>query len=254
MESNISSLLATPSMEHDDSTLNDIRPDQLEVIAIAKAQATVSHVLGPYTGISYAMHPCIRFSAAPEMEYDKALKWLDRYLIETRDKRLMFDPKEQSFDASFGDEWDRAGALVDADAASSRTGFVISFTNCPVIWTTRLSTQIALSSAETGHIALITALRGISVHDIDTSSQCNDVFANRSMTQCSNGIAYPLWVGNDSARGSEMKSHHASDVSRAFICYDASPLLTFIYIFPHSMFLMLQPRPQSRTTITPTST
>jgi hypothetical protein len=52
----------------------------------------------------------------------------------------------------------------------------------------------------------------------------------------------------------EMKSHHASDVSRAFICYDASPLLTFIYIFPHSMFLMLQPRPQSRTTITPTST
>jgi hypothetical protein len=106
--------------------------------------------LGPYTGISYAMHPCIRFSAAPEMEYDKALKWLDRYLIETRDKRLMFDPKEQSFDASFGDEWDRAGALVDADAASSRTGFVISFTNCPVIWTTRISTQTALSSAETG--------------------------------------------------------------------------------------------------------
>jgi hypothetical protein len=195
----------TPSIEHDDSTLNDIRPDQLEVIAIAKAQATVSHVLGPYTGISYAMHPCTRFSAAPEMEYDKALKWLDRYLIETRNKHLMFDPKEQSFDASFGDEWDRAGALVDADTASSRTGFVISYTNCPVIWTTRLSTQIALSSAEAGHIALITALRGMSVHDIDTSSQCNDVFASRSMTQCSSGIAFPSWVCNDSARGSMTK-------------------------------------------------
>jgi hypothetical protein len=155
----------TPSIEHDDSTLNDIRPDQLEVIAIAKAQATVSHVLGPYTGISYAMHPCTRFSAAPEMEYDKALKWLGRYLIETRDKGLIFDPKEQSFDchadASFSGEWDREGALEDPDTARSRTGFVISYANCPIIWTSRLQTQIALSSTECEYVSLSTALREV---------------------------------------------------------------------------------------------
>jgi hypothetical protein len=65
------------------------------------------------------------------------LKWLGRYLIETRDKGLIFDPKEQSFDchvdAVFSGERDREGTLEDIDTAGSRTGFVISYANCPII-------------------------------------------------------------------------------------------------------------------------
>ena len=115
--------------------------------------------------ISYAVHQCARFSAAPKTEHSKALKWLGRYLIATRDKGLIFDPKEQSFDchvdASFSGDWDREGALEDIDTARSRTGFVISYANCPIIWTSRLQTQIALSSTESEYLALSTALRDV---------------------------------------------------------------------------------------------
>jgi hypothetical protein len=115
--------------------------------------------------ISYAVHQCARFSASPKKEHAKALKWLGRYLIATKDKGLIFEPKEQSFDchvdASFSGEWDSEGALEDIDTARSRTGYVISYANCPIIWTSKLQSQIALSSTEAEYLALSTALREV---------------------------------------------------------------------------------------------
>ena len=36
----------------------------------------------------------------------------------------------------------------------SRTGFVIKYMNCPIYWTSKLQTEIALSTTEAEHIAL----------------------------------------------------------------------------------------------------
>ena len=47
----------------------------------------------------------------------------------------------------------------NADNALSRTGFVIRYSGCPVIWSSKLQTEIALSTAEAGYIAMSQALR-----------------------------------------------------------------------------------------------
>jgi hypothetical protein len=43
----------------------------------------------------------------------------------------------------------------------SRTGYVITYSNCPVIWASKLQTQVALSTTESEYIALSTALREV---------------------------------------------------------------------------------------------
>ena len=42
-----------------------------------------------------------------------------------------------------------------------RTGYVISYVNCPIIWAIRIKTEIALSITEAEYIALSQAMRGV---------------------------------------------------------------------------------------------
>ena len=51
--------------------------------------------------------------------------------------------------------------MEDIDTARSRTGYVISYGGCPVIWASRLQTEIALSTTEAEYIALSSALREV---------------------------------------------------------------------------------------------
>jgi len=46
-------------------------------------------------------------------------------------------------------------------AARSRTGFVIRYTSCPIIWNSKLQTEVALSTPESENIALSSATREI---------------------------------------------------------------------------------------------
>ncbi len=47
----------------------------------------------------------------------------------------------------------------NADNVLSRTGFVIRYANCPIVWCSKLQTKIALSTAEAEYIAISHALR-----------------------------------------------------------------------------------------------
>jgi hypothetical protein len=71
----------------------------------------------------------------------------------------------QSFDvhvdADFSGNWNKEDAPTDSDTARSRTGYVISYSGCPIIWASKLQTHIALSSTEAEYIALSTALREV---------------------------------------------------------------------------------------------
>ncbi len=46
----------------------------------------------------------------------------------------------------------------DASNQMSRTGFVIKCADCPIYWSSKLQTKIALSTAEVEYIALSSAL------------------------------------------------------------------------------------------------
>jgi hypothetical protein len=109
------------------------------------------------------VHQCARFAADPKKEHGKAVTWLGRYLAATKDKGLIFQPTAQSFDcyvdADFSGNWDKKEAQRDPDTARSRSGYVIVYAGCPIVWASKLQTQIALSTTEAEYIALSTALR-----------------------------------------------------------------------------------------------
>ena len=58
----------------------------------------------------------------------------------------------------FAGGWNMADS-TNADNVLSRTGFVIRYTGCPVIWSSKLQTEISLSTAEAEYIAISQALQ-----------------------------------------------------------------------------------------------
>ena len=49
----------------------------------------------------------------------------------------------------------------DSLSCNSRTGFVISYAGCPILWKSKIQPLIALSTAEAEYIALSSALREV---------------------------------------------------------------------------------------------
>ena len=45
--------------------------------------------------------------------------------------------------------------------ARSRSGYVLTFTNCPILWVFKLHTEIALSTLHSGYVALLQLLRDL---------------------------------------------------------------------------------------------
>mmetsp|Transcript_28700 Transcript_28700/g.41073 ORF Transcript_28700/g.41073 Transcript_28700/m.41073 type:complete len:760 (+) Transcript_28700:1583-3862(+) len=115
--------------------------------------------------IAYAVHQCARFCSNPKQSHAEAVKRIGRYLLETRDKGLILHPNETTFecwvDASHAGEWNRENAIDDPSTAKSRMGFVLMFAGCPLIWSSKLQTEIALSSTEAEYISLSAAMREV---------------------------------------------------------------------------------------------
>ena len=62
-------------------------------------------------------------------------------------------------DADFSGNWNKNTAEFDSSTAKSRTGFIIYFAKVPIMWTSKLQTQIALSTMKAEYMALSSALR-----------------------------------------------------------------------------------------------
>jgi hypothetical protein len=88
--------------------------------------------------IAYAVHQCARFSADPKIEHSQAIKVIARYLKGTADKGLICRPNDESFqcycDADFAGNWNVDIAESDSSTARSRSGYLITYGNCPLIW------------------------------------------------------------------------------------------------------------------------
>ena len=91
--------------------------------------------------------------------------YLAKYLQGTINEGIILDPKEnKSFEvfagADFAGNWNKAEA-EDAVNMLSRTGYVIQFMGCPILWVSKLQTEIALSTTEAEYIALSQAMRDV---------------------------------------------------------------------------------------------
>ena len=49
--------------------------------------------------------------------------------------------------------------MNDSSTAKSRSGYVVTYAGCPIIWASKLQTQIALSSCEAEYISLSQSIR-----------------------------------------------------------------------------------------------
>lgn len=63
-------------------------------------------------------------------------------------------------DADFAGNWN-SETVENPASVVSRTGFVIRYFGCPVLWSSKLQSEIALSTTEAEYIALSTAMRDI---------------------------------------------------------------------------------------------
>ena len=63
-------------------------------------------------------------------------------------------------DADFAGGYSDANAL-DPQSCLSRTGYVITYANCPIIWSSKMQSTISLSTTEAEYVALSSALRDV---------------------------------------------------------------------------------------------
>ena len=82
----------------------------------------------------------------------------------TKNKGLILhaDPNksfEVHVDCDFAGNWVKEDALNDPSTAKSRTGFIISYGGCPVVWASKLQTEVVLSSTESEYVGLSESLR-----------------------------------------------------------------------------------------------
>ena len=119
---------------------------------------------GSRPDIAYAVHQCARFSSAPTELHANAIRHIAKYLVGTRDKGILFNADmdkslEVYVDADFSGNWCKETAEYDPGTAKSRSGYVITLHGCPLVWHSKLQTQVALSTTEAEYIALSQSMR-----------------------------------------------------------------------------------------------
>jgi Reverse transcriptase (RNA-dependent DNA polymerase) len=115
--------------------------------------------------ITFAVHQCARFCENPKMSHEKAVKRIVRYLKRTRNQGLImtFDEKkgiECFVDADFAGGFQKDNTKNPRDCLS-RTGSVIKYAGCPIVWSSKLQSTIALSTTEAEYMALSIAAREV---------------------------------------------------------------------------------------------
>ena len=115
--------------------------------------------------ISYAVSQCARFTHSPRQSHEVALERIGLYLKGTMKDGLILRPSKDLridvfVDADFAGLWPHEDKL-DPTCVKSHTGFVICIANCPVIWQSKLQSEIVTSTTEAEYIALSQAMHSV---------------------------------------------------------------------------------------------
>ena len=118
--------------------------------------------------LAYAVHQCARFCNAPKRSHESSVKHILKYLLHVSKndelhQGLIYKPNhdkgiEVHVDAGFASDWD-AEDCDEPTSVMSRTGYVITYANCPIIWASKLQTEVTLSTTEAEYVALSQAMR-----------------------------------------------------------------------------------------------
>jgi hypothetical protein len=156
----------TPASEHQ---MLDNNPDgavRSQVWNYRSAVGCLSYIQAMIRpDITMAVQQCARFCNNPQRDHEEAVKRICRYLLKTKDEGLILRPDKSRglecyVDADWAGSWNDRSSH-DPLSSHSRTGFVVLYAGCPIIWGSKMQQLIALSTTEAEYIALSTALRDV---------------------------------------------------------------------------------------------
>jgi len=85
--------------------------------------------------------------------------------LATKDKGLIMRPNQEGMecwvDAAHATEWNNKTASDNPNSARSRMGYIITYAGYPIHWTSKMQTEIALSTTEAEYIALSQSMREV---------------------------------------------------------------------------------------------
>ena len=93
------------------------------------------------------------------------MKSICRYHKVTKDNGLVFNPSKKLVvdcyaDADFAGLWRRENPQGSI-CARSRNGFVVTFKNCPLLWVSKIQTEIALYTLHSEYVVLSHSIRAL---------------------------------------------------------------------------------------------
>ena len=93
------------------------------------------------------------------------MKRIWKHLQGTKENVLLFNPSKKLVvdcyaDADFAGMWGHEYPQ-DPICARSRTEFVAIFANCPILWVSKLQTEIALSTLHSEYVVLSHSVRAL---------------------------------------------------------------------------------------------
>ena len=115
--------------------------------------------------LAMSVHQCARFCNDPKLQHERALLYIARYLLNSKDQGIIYEVDKTKglecyVDADFAGGFTKETA-DNPENVMSRTGDTIMFAGCPIIWCSKLQTEIGLATAEAEYIALSQALRDV---------------------------------------------------------------------------------------------
>jgi hypothetical protein len=146
--------------------------------------------------ITFAIHQCACDTFWPTRKHELALICIRHYLKGTIDKGLILSTSDEACIDCFPDS-DFAGLYGHEDSqdphgALSRTSFVILAFGCPVLWKSRLQTEIALSTMEAEYVALSTACKDLFPIVNMVKSLCSTIGLS-----CESVAQLHIWIHED---------------------------------------------------------
>ena len=117
----------------------------------------------PY--IYFVVHHCERFTHNTKASNETAVKRICWHLQGTKDNGIVFNTSKKLVvdcyaDAHFAGLWEHTNPQQSI-CARSRTGYVVNFANCSLLWVSKLQTWIAFSTLNDEYVALYHSLRAL---------------------------------------------------------------------------------------------
>ena len=113
--------------------------------------------------ISFAVNQCARYAFRAKKSHEEAMKRIGRYLKGTADKGIIMTLQNTMqidcyVDADFAGLWNYEDS-TDPTSVKSRSGYLFTLGGCPIAWTSKLQSEITLSTMESEYVAISMAMK-----------------------------------------------------------------------------------------------